>query len=122
MRILNAVVLISLFSIATSAQINSLSDPTAPVGQTSGGPNPNPAGAGPLPTQLPQTSPPPTVYDHAYEVRQHIHKYASYATLPLFAAELAIGQSLFDESESDSSSWKRGAHEAIGTGIIGLFT
>src|SRR6185369_6485637 len=55
----------------------------------------------------------------AYETRAKIHKYASYATLPLFAAELALGQSLFNSSTS--SGGKKGVHSAVGAGIIGLF-
>jgi hypothetical protein len=59
-----------------------------------------------------------TVYSRGYEVRADIHKYASYATLPLYAAELALGQSLYNDSSNDSG--KRGIHAAVGTGIIGL--
>jgi len=56
-------------------------------------------------------------YSDAYETRAKIHKYASFATLPLFATEFALGQSLYN-TPSDS---KKSAHIAIGTGIIGLY-
>jgi hypothetical protein len=56
-------------------------------------------------------------YSDAYKTRAKIHKYASFATLPLFATEFALGQSLYN-NPSDS---KRGAHVAVGTGIIGLY-
>jgi hypothetical protein len=56
-------------------------------------------------------------YSDAYKTRAKIHKYASFATLPLFAAEFALGQSLYN-TPSDS---KKSAHIAIGTGIIGLY-
>jgi hypothetical protein len=56
-------------------------------------------------------------YSDAYRTRAKIHKYASVATLPLFATEFALGQSLYNKP-SDS---KQGAHIAIGTGIIGLY-
>ena len=56
-------------------------------------------------------------YSEGYKTRAKIHKYASFATLPLFAAEFALGQSLYN-TPSDS---KRSAHIAIGTGIIGLY-
>jgi len=56
-------------------------------------------------------------YSDAYRTRAKIHKYASFATLPLFATEFALGQSLYN-NPSDS---KKGAHIAIGTGIIGLY-
>ena len=56
-------------------------------------------------------------YDHAYDVRAKIHKYASFATLPLVGGEFVVGQSLFDSP----SDWKKSAHVAIGTAIGGLF-
>jgi len=34
-------------------------------------------------------------HSDAYQTRAKIHKYASFATLPLFAAEVALGQSLY---------------------------
>lgn len=58
-------------------------------------------------------------HSDAYQTRAKIHKYASYATLPLFAGELALGQSLFNSSTNDGG--KRGLHAAVGAGIIGLF-
>ena len=74
----------------------------------------------PQPVPAPQSPPPPpSPYSHAYEVRQEIHKYASYATLPLFAAEYALGQSL--PSEPGRSGSMRGLHAAVGTGLVGLF-
>ena len=58
-------------------------------------------------------------HSKAYETRAKIHKYASYATLPLFAGELALGQSLFNSSTSGGGN--KGVHSAVGAGIIGLF-
>ena len=64
----------------------------------------------------------PTVieYSDAYRMRRNIHKYASFATLPLFGTELWLGQSLYSNTPSDQSS-RRGAHAAIGAGIMALF-
>ena len=56
-------------------------------------------------------------YSDAYKTRAKIHKYASFATLPLFATEFALGQSLY----SNPSDSKKGAHIAVGTSIIGLY-
>jgi hypothetical protein len=56
-------------------------------------------------------------YSDAYRTRAKIHKYASFATLPLFATEFALGQSLYN----NPSGGKKGAHVAVGTGIIGLY-
>lgn len=58
-------------------------------------------------------------YSDGYQLRAKIHKYASFATLPLFATELALGQSLYNDPANAES--KKGAHIAVGTGIIGLF-
>jgi hypothetical protein len=59
-------------------------------------------------------------YSDAYETRAKIHKYASYATLPLFATELALGQTIYNDPNARSSTAK-GAHIAVGTAITGLF-
>lgn len=56
-------------------------------------------------------------YSDAYRTRAKIHKYASFATLPLFAAEFALGQSLYNTP----TEGKKSAHVAVGTGIIGLY-
>lgn len=56
-------------------------------------------------------------HSDAYLLRAKIHKYASFATLPLFAAEVALGQSL-DGSSNDP---KKGLHAVVGAGIVGLF-
>lgn len=56
-------------------------------------------------------------YSDGYRTRAKIHKYASFATLPLFATEFALGQSIYS-TPSDS---KKTAHIAIGTSIIGLY-
>jgi hypothetical protein len=58
-------------------------------------------------------------HSDAYQKRAKIHKYASFATLPLFAAELALGQSIYDTPTNVGA--KRNAHIIVGTGIIGLF-
>ena len=56
-------------------------------------------------------------YSDAYKTRAKIHKYAAVATLPLFATEFYLGQSIYN-TPSDS---KKNAHIAIGTGILGLY-
>jgi hypothetical protein len=72
------------------------------------------------PSTAPQVHPAATIYTHGYEVRRKVHRYASFATLPLFGAELALGQSLYNSSSRQDGA-KKGAHAAIGTGLIGLF-
>jgi hypothetical protein len=73
------------------------------------------------PDPVPQVHPAATVYSHGFEVRRDIHKYASFATLPLFATEYFLAESLYKEPLGSISQSKRSAHIAIGTGIIGLF-
>ncbi|MGE5244684.1 MAG: hypothetical protein ACM3SQ_10705 [Betaproteobacteria bacterium] len=58
-------------------------------------------------------------YSDAYQRRLKIHRYASFATLPLFGAELALGQSLYNNSANVGA--RRTAHAWIGAGIFGLF-
>jgi len=58
-------------------------------------------------------------YSDGYQMRAKIHKIASFATLPLFASEVVLGQSLYNDPSSADS--RKGAHIAVGTGIIGLF-
>jgi hypothetical protein len=66
------------------------------------------------------TAPPPKVvvdYSDGYRMRAKIHKISSFATLPLFATEAVLGQSLY----SDPSSGKKDAHLAVAAGIGTLF-
>ena len=65
-----------------------------------------------------QTAPPPRGrYRHEYQVRAKIHRYASFATLPLFATEVALGQSLYNQP----GGGKKTAHAIVGSAIGGLF-
>jgi len=59
-------------------------------------------------------------YSDAHELRAKIHRYASWATLPLMAAEFALGEKLYNDTDSESDSL-RGVHGAVGAGLIGLF-
>jgi hypothetical protein len=57
-------------------------------------------------------------HSEAYQTRAKIHKYASFATLPLFATEIALGSSLYSGSGSGGA---KTAHAVVGVGIVGLF-
>ena len=59
-------------------------------------------------------------YSAFYEVRLTIHHYASFATLPLFAAEYLLGQSLINNPPARGSSTKQ-AHSLVAAGVAGLF-
>jgi hypothetical protein len=69
------------------------------------------------PAAQPQAHAAAVEYSHGYEVRAKVHKYASIAMLPLFATDVALGQSLY----TSSTDTKRSAHVAVGAGIGGLF-
>src|SRR5262245_60693951 len=71
------------------------------------------------PSSAPQAHPAAIPYSDAYQTRLKIHKYASYATLPLFATQLALGQSLYNNPNEGGA--KKGLHGAVGAGIVGLF-
>lgn len=68
-----------------------------------------------------QTAPPPKLaaveYSDAYKTRAKIHRYASFAMLPLVGTELFLGNSLYN-TPTDT---KKSAHIAVGTGIMALF-
>jgi hypothetical protein len=56
-------------------------------------------------------------YSDGYYKRLKIHKWASFATLPLFATQVVLGQKLYNGTGSDST---RSAHTAVaaGTGVL----
>ncbi len=60
-------------------------------------------------------------YSDFYGTRLAIHRYASYATLPLFVAEYAVGQSLFNRPADSTSQSLRSAHRVVAAAIGGLF-
>ena len=57
-------------------------------------------------------------HSDSYRTRAKIHKYASFATLPLFAAKSPWGSRCTTPRKRGS---KRGLHAAIGSAIVGLF-
>ena len=117
MRVAKTAVVIFLFSMGVWAQETQTSELTPGEENTSDAVQSGTSQPQPVPA--PQLPPRPSPYSRAYELRQDIHKYASYATLPLFAAEYALGQSL--PSEPGRSGSMRGLHAAVGTGLVGLF-
>jgi len=113
------------FSLTTWAQTDGTSPDATAAPQTPSAPNnangPDDGGAPQNPSpagQQPASHPVATTYSNGYQVRLKIHKYASFATLPLFATELALGQSLYNTPETGG---KKTAHAVVGAGIVGLF-
>lgn len=62
--------------------------------------------------------PVPVEYSEAYKTRAKIHRIASFATLPLFVANVVVGQDLYNNPDQAES--KRGLHAGLGatTGIL----
>jgi hypothetical protein len=65
-------------------------------------------------------APPPRAFEYsdAYRLRAKIHRVSSFATLPLFATEAIVGQSLY----ANPSGNKKDAHLVAAAGIGALFT
>jgi hypothetical protein len=77
------------------------------------------------PQQEQQGSAPPAVaveYSDAYRMRAKVHKIASFATLPLFAAEGVVGQKLYNARINfEDTSTLKSTHLALAGGIGALF-
>lgn len=58
------------------------------------------------------------VYSDAYTTRRTIHKWSSWAILPLFAGEYVVGQRLYNDG---GEGGLRDTHTALAAGIGGLF-
>ena len=67
------------------------------------------------------TQPRPRAIEHSdfYYVRLGIHRYASYAIVPTFITEYALGRSLYNHPPGSSGT--RTAHSVVAVGLIGLF-
>lgn len=59
-------------------------------------------------------------YSDAYFTRLTIHKYASYAMLPMFVAQYVAGEQLMDKGDA-APGWARDSHGALAAGVAGLF-
>ena len=59
-------------------------------------------------------------YTEAHGTRARIHKYSSWATLPLMATEFALGESLYNDPSALTGAQK-GIHGAVGAGLIAFF-
>ncbi len=76
------------------------------------------AGSEQAPGSTPPVRPKAISYSDGYYTRLKIHKYASFAVLPLFAAQSVIGEKLYNGTASRS---QRSIHQGLAVGIIGLF-
>ena len=74
----------------------------------------------PTPVDTPVTQRPRAIeHSNFYYARLTIHRDASYAMIPLFVTEYALGASLY--AHPPGSNGTRTAHGIVGAGLIGLF-
>ncbi len=72
---------------------------------------------------VPRKRPRAIEYSDAYYTRLRIHQLASYAELPLFAAEWVLGERLLREQRTgEASDALKGAHSTVALGLGALFT
>lgn len=63
-----------------------------------------------------------TVVSDAYDTRLTIHRWASYATLPIFGAQAIVGQRLYDaDNKGTTTQGLRDTHTAIAVALGTLF-
>jgi hypothetical protein len=74
--------------------------------------------AGPPAPATPAPRPKAFEYSDGYQTRLKIHKYASYAMLPLFVAQYAVGQKLYNGTGSDTT---RTVHGVLAASTAALF-
>jgi hypothetical protein len=73
----------------------------------------------PGPVDTPVVRPRAIEYSDFYYTRLTIHRYGSYAMIPLLAAEYSLGQNLMNDASP--ASWMKPAHAAVAGGIGVLF-
>ena len=56
-----------------------------------------------------------------YRRRLTIHRYVAYATIPVFAAQWAAGEQLYDKSRA-APTWAKTTHRVGATALAGMFT
>ncbi|MBX3175029.1 MAG: hypothetical protein KF709_11490 [Gemmatimonadaceae bacterium] len=103
--------------IAAQAAAIIVSSPVAAATQDANGPRvPPPAVVAAGVTQAAQGG----VYDAAYYRRLDIHRYSSYAMLPLFALQVTAGTQLFNRG-SEAPEWAKVGHRVGATGVAAMF-
>jgi len=70
----------------------------------------------------PARRPVPVEYSDAYKVRAKIHKYTSFATLPLFVANYLVGQDLYNHPGDESKKGLHGGLVAATAVVFGVNT
>lgn len=112
--------------LAAQADPGSLTDTSSAVAARPTGPaiGANRLGIGPTVSPDTVRRPRAIEYSDLYYTRLSIHRWASYAELPLFAAEWVVGQKLLNEQRTTNAgehSSLRSAHGALTGGLEALF-
>jgi hypothetical protein len=113
-------------SLAAQADPGSLPDTSSAVLPRPTGPavGADRLGIGPVAADTVRRRPKAIEYSDLYYTRLTIHRWASYAELPLFAATWAVGQKLLNQQSSstyDRHSSLRSTHQALASVLGGLF-
>jgi len=76
-----------------------------------------------LPDTTPRVRKRATQISDQYATRLKIHQVASYATIPLFAAQLIVGSNLYnaDSKGAPRPAWAQSAHKPLAYALGGLF-
>ena len=125
--IASLVCLAAIRPLAAQADPGSLPDTSSAVLARPTGPavGANRLGIGPIAADTVRRRPRAIEYSDLYYTRLTIHRWASYAELPLFAAEWAVGQKLLNQQNSgtvvDRHSSLRSTHQALASVLGGLF-
>jgi hypothetical protein len=108
---------LSLLSLPAAAQELVSADESSPVAENSVAPLLISSVA---PADLQDAAaPPPKAFEYSegYHTRAKIHKISSFATLPLFASEVIVGQKLYNDPTNGPNT----AHAALAASIATLF-
>jgi hypothetical protein len=73
------------------------------------------------PDTIPRRRPRAVEVSDAYALRLRIHRYASYTTIPLFAAQTIAGNQLY-QSGGPNPGWAKSLHSLGAGGLAALFT
>ena len=114
-------------AVASSPETTIVRAPRAPRGESPArplalAPETSLAPVAPLaPLDTPRARPRAIEYSDWYNTRLTIHRWGSYVELPLFAAEYALGNTLYT-SRTPPASWVRTTHRGVAYGLGALFT
>jgi hypothetical protein len=112
-----------VFQLAAAALLLAPSDTVVAPGLEGAGPRADAARIAAAAEQdtTPRRRPRAVEVSEGYELRLRIHRYASYATVPLFAAQSIAGNQMYQSGGSDPS-WAKSLHTVGAGGLAALFT